>query len=289
MLQERAENSLPLELRPPDPDASIPSENRLYDLLARWARRSPRPIVLFLDEIDALHGEALFSVLRQINCGYVNRPEHFPHSVALIGLRDVQDYRFPAPESTSQRSPFNIKVDSIVLSNFTAVEVAELYAQHTAATGQIFTPEALALAWNLTRGQPWLVNALAWQAVEHIASDPAVPVTPSVIEAAKDSLIQCRDTTHLGSLLAHLRETRVRRIIETILVGELLPPESLEDDIQLVFDLGLATAGPRGLEIDIPIYRERMINDRAQKEKPAKRRHSQTRQPQGTAAQSQTA
>ena len=39
-------------------------------------------------------------------------------------------------------SPFNIKVESLTLPNFTADEVAELYGQHTADTGQLFALEA---------------------------------------------------------------------------------------------------------------------------------------------------
>lgn len=257
-LRIMAESTLPSELRPPPQDASIAPETRFRDLLARWAQRSLRPIVLFLDEIDALYGDALISVLRQLRSGYDARPEGSPHSVALIGLRDVRDYRLQArseSQSLGTSSPFNVKVESVTLSNFTAPEVAELYEQHTADTGQVFTPEAKALAWELTRGQPWLVNALARQTVERIAPDPATAVTAGVIEAAKEILIQRRDT-HLDSLIDRLREPRVRRVIEPILAGELLPPDSLDDDVQFVLDLGLVTAGSRGLEIANPIYRE---------------------------------
>ena len=38
------------------------------------------------------------------------------------------------------------------------------FAQHTAETGQGFTPEALDTVWEQSRGQPWLVNALAYEA-----------------------------------------------------------------------------------------------------------------------------
>jgi hypothetical protein len=254
----RAATQLPAELHPPQPDASLPAEARLQDLLVRWSSRAPRPVVLFLDEIDALHGDALVTVLRQLRSGYDDRPARFPHSVALIGLRDVRDYRLqvrPDPQSLGTSSPFNVKVESVTLANFTAAEVAELYEQHTADTGQVFTPEAKALAWELTRGQPWLVNALARQAVEKVAPNPATAVTPGVIETAKEILILRRDT-HLDSLIDRLREPRVRRVIEPILAGELLPEESLDDDIQFVLDLGLVTSGPRGLEIANPIYRE---------------------------------
>ena len=52
------------------------------------------------------------------------------------------------------------------MRNFNLEEVGELYQQHTAATGQIFTPESIETAYDLTQGQPWLVNALAKEIVE---------------------------------------------------------------------------------------------------------------------------
>ncbi len=39
-----------------------------------WAERSPRPVVLFLDEIDSIIGRTLISVLRQLRAGYPDRP-----------------------------------------------------------------------------------------------------------------------------------------------------------------------------------------------------------------------
>ena len=58
-----------------------------------WCRACPRPVVLFLDEIDALRGESLRSVLRQLRAGYPERPRGAPWSVVLCGLRDVRDYK----------------------------------------------------------------------------------------------------------------------------------------------------------------------------------------------------
>lgn len=122
---------------------------------------------MFLDEIDALQDAALISVLRQLRDGYANRPAGSPRSLALIGMRDVRDYKVASGGSPylHTSSPFNIKVESLTLRLFTQEEVAMLYRQHTEETGQIFTPEALQRAFDLTQGQPWLVNALARQAV----------------------------------------------------------------------------------------------------------------------------
>jgi hypothetical protein len=69
-------------------------------------------------------------------------------------------------------SPFNIKVESLTLGNFSLADVANLYGQHTAETGQIFCDAAIQRVYDLTQGQPWLVNAYARQLVEEIAPDP---------------------------------------------------------------------------------------------------------------------
>jgi hypothetical protein len=258
VLQLAAETHLPPELRPPATDASLAAESRLTVLLNHWSRQCPRPVILFLDEIDALSGNLLISVLHQLRTGYGDRPGAFPQAVALIGLRDVRDYKRqvrPEVQSLGSSSPFNIKVESLTLPNFTATEVAELYGQHTAETGQPFTSAAQARAFELTRGQPWLVNALARQAVEKLVPDPTVAIDADVLEAAKEELILRRDT-HLDSLIELLREPRVRRVIEPIVAGETLSPELLDDDVRFAIDLGLVVPTPQGLAIANPIYRE---------------------------------
>jgi hypothetical protein len=146
-------------------------------------------------------------------------------------------------------------VRSLTLENFTAGEVAELYGQHTAETGQAFSPEALERAFELTAGQPWLVNALAEQVVSRESPDRALPIEVDAVERAKDALILRRDT-HLDSLIERLRSPRVRRVLEPILSGETLSADVLDDDVQFVKDLGLVAPGPQGLAIANPIYRE---------------------------------
>nr|VFK31589.1 MAG: hypothetical protein BECKMB1821G_GA0114241_10881 [Candidatus Kentron sp. MB] len=65
----------------------------LLKLLSRWSEENDRPIVLFLDEVDALIGDTLVSFLRQIRSGYAQRPATFPQTIMLCGVRDVRDYR----------------------------------------------------------------------------------------------------------------------------------------------------------------------------------------------------
>ena len=135
--------------------------------LTRWAEADPRPLVLLIDEIDSLIGDTLLAVLRQLRAGYVRRPEGFPQSVILCGVRDVRDYRIhSSAEKTvvSGGSAFNIKARSLRLGDFSRAEVESLLAQHSAETGQTFRPEAAERVWTQSQGQPWLVNALCAEA-----------------------------------------------------------------------------------------------------------------------------
>ncbi|WP_370623554.1 ATP-binding protein [cf. Phormidesmis sp. LEGE 11477] len=248
--------TLPEDLRPPE-ETQAPPGRRIVSFLQSWAAKCPLPIVLFIDEIDALEDDVLISVLRQLRAGYPRRPRNFPQSLALIGLRDVRDYKVASGSSPrlGTASLFNIKIESLTLRNFTHSEVKSLYKQHTVDTGQVFTDEAVQLAYDLTQGQPWLVNALARQMVEELAPDPSAELTVEHVKQAKEILI-LRQDTHLDSLAERLREPRVRAIIEPMLAGQELGNVSNED-IQFLIDLGLCVMSPaQGLTIANPIYRE---------------------------------
>ena len=83
----------------------------LNHLLTRWSEMDDHPKILIIDEIDSLIGDTLISVLRQLRAGYDKRPQSFPQSIILCGLRDVRDYRI---HSSSEKtiitggSAFNI-------------------------------------------------------------------------------------------------------------------------------------------------------------------------------------
>jgi hypothetical protein len=255
-LDLRASQELAPELRPPVLTLEG-DEGLLRAKLAAWAQTCPRPIVLFFDEIDALRGQSLISVLRQLRAGFSDRPTKFPASVVLCGLRALRDYKAQSggdPDRLGTASPFNVKLESLKLGNFDLDEVRELYAQHTEDTGQPFTDEAIERAFTLTGGQPWLINALGREIVEIMAVPPAEPITVAHVEQAKERLILAR-ATHLDSLVARLVEPRVRRIIEPVLAGTILIGDVYDDDLQFVRDLGLL-APDNPARISNPIYRE---------------------------------
>jgi hypothetical protein len=231
----------------------------LVSLLQIWATESPLPIVLLIDEIDSLIGDSLVSVLRQLRTGYNDRPKHFPQSIILCGVRDVRDYRIHASSKEAPvtgGSVFNINSESIRIRAFNREEVATLHRQHTEATGQDFSSEALQLAFDLTQGQPWLVNALAFEACfkNPLGKDRNLTITAGMIEAAKEALIQ-RRVTHLDQLADKLKEPRVKSVIEPMVFGETADHLN-QDDVDYVMDLGLVIDTANGLQIANPIYKE---------------------------------
>ncbi len=236
------------------------ADGALIEVLSRWAESDARPLVLLIDEIDALVGDTLLSVLRQLRAGYDQRPGGFPHSIVLCGVRDVRDYRIYSTDEDRMvlgGSAFNIKSKSLRLGDFSAQEIGDLTAQHTEQTGQAFTAEALASIEARSAGQPWLVNALCREACFESAGgrDRSRPVTADAVLNAQERLILRRDT-HIDDLANKLREERVRRVIEPILTGADAQTWSTED-VAYACDLGLVTQDAAGTpRIANPIYAE---------------------------------
>ena len=230
----------------------------LREVLARWSEVGAEPLVLLIDEVDSLVGDTLISLLRQLRAGYTDRPTRFPQSVVLCGVRDVRDYRIRSSDGKDMitgGSAFNIKAESLVLGDFSEEEVDSLLDQHVAETGQEFTAGARAAIYRQTRGQPWLVNALAYRACprDDDGRYGAEPVTEEAVLEAQEDLILSRET-HLDQLADKLQEERVRRVVGPLLSGG-DEREFSARDVEYVRDLGLiARTGP--LRLANPIYSE---------------------------------
>ncbi|MDR1065578.1 MAG: AAA-like domain-containing protein [Oscillospiraceae bacterium] len=227
--------------------------------LVLFCKRLDKPLVILFDEADCLSEGTLITFLRQLRDGYNSRSSYpFVHSIALVGMRNIRDFKArvrPESETLGSASPFNIVTESLTLKNFTTDEIRALYKQHTDETGQVFEESAVELVYEQTCGQPWLVNAIAREVIEkQLGDDYTRPVTSEMAEKAIQTIILRRDT-HIDSLLERLKEERVRKVIEPIIMGEYVA-DRLSDDFQYVKDLGLISDSDRQLKPANPIYAE---------------------------------
>ena len=232
----------------------------LMTYLSALAKKCGKPLVIFFDEADCLCYDPLIAFLRQLRNGYVNREDApFPASVALVGLRNIKDYKMrvrPDGASVGQASPFNVLTKILPMRLFSREEVRVLYAQHTAATGQVFEEAALENAYLFTGGQPYLVNALARWCVEEIHHDDySMPITGADMEEAKEKIIR-EQGTHLDSLLENLEEPRVRAVVEPVMLGGTVDRTRYAEDVSYCLDLGLLVDDNGSLKPANPIYAE---------------------------------
>ena len=220
-----------------------------------------KPFIVFFDEVDCLSDATLVSFLRQLRNGRIacKTPNSFPISIALIGMRNIRDYKAkirPDSEALGSASPFNVITEAMTLRSFTEDEVRALYRQHTDETGQVFEEDALAKAWESSQGQPYLVNALARWCVEKIHhEDFSEPVTGADMDVAKEKIIRERGT-HLDSLMERMKEPRVRRIVESVMLGDDMLFDESDDDVRFVLDLGILKNVNGALVPSNPMYAE---------------------------------
>jgi len=237
--------------------------NVLKDSLTDFCAVLDKPLILFFDEADCLSEDTLLSFLRQLRNGFVNRSiAPFPISIALVGMRNIRDYKAKIRENQATlgtASPFNIITESLTLRCFTKEEVEKLYLQHTDETGQIFEESAVKFAFEQTQGQPWLVNAIAREVIEkQLKKDYSKAITAEMVAEAIQTIILRRDV-HIDQLLDKLKDPRVQKVIEQMIMGEGENISTLSDDYNYVKDLGLIRENNKIIEPANPIYAEVII------------------------------
>ncbi len=246
-----------------EPNASTANpDSMLNEILENWSQLvAPKPLIVLFDEVDVLQGDTLVSFLRQLRDGFAGRGVgQFPVSIALVGMRDLKDYIAASKGGipVNPGSPFNIKADSAELSNFSKNDVIKLFAQRTAENGQQITSEAVEYVYELSCGQPWIVNSLFMRATLRILDrQSSETVTLDHIEQARTQMIEARET-HLDALAERLKDPRIREIIQTIIIGDTGPTLDLTNpNVLLTMDLGLVRWDiDHGFTIANPVYEE---------------------------------
>jgi len=122
-----------------------------------------KPLILILDEFDALSEEAISGLADVFRNIYVTRQyesnkaplerEYLLHAVALIGVRSVLGIE------NKRGSPFNVQ-RGLHIPNLTFAEVEEMYQWYERESGQIVCESVIERVYDETQGQPGFVSWL---------------------------------------------------------------------------------------------------------------------------------
>jgi hypothetical protein len=158
----------------------LPAVQRWQEFQALFASTHfSKPLILILDEFDALREEFINQFTNEFRALYSrrlmqadrqsNEKSNVLHGLALIGVRSVLGI-----ENTSG-SPFNIQ-RSLHIPNLTNEEVAELFAWYTRESGQVIEPAVVEQIFAETQGQPGLTCWLGGLVTESYNQTPTQPI-----------------------------------------------------------------------------------------------------------------
>ncbi|MCP4399407.1 MAG: hypothetical protein GY801_19170, partial [bacterium] len=156
-----------------------------------------KPLILIMDEFDALPQEAISAIAGAFRNIYVARRDdarpstekkYLLHGVALIGVRSVLGIE------NKSGSPFNVQ-RSLHVPNLRFEEVQKMFDWYQKESGHVIEPAVIERLYHETGGQPGLIcwfGELISQGFEGHPADRTQPVTPEdfrrIMIAARDLL-----------------------------------------------------------------------------------------------------
>lgn len=215
----------------------------LNELLTQWSKRSDKPIILLVDEIDTLRGPILSSFLSQIRAGYDKRPALFPQSIIFCATHDVIDKQF------------NIKDASIRINFLRREDLDAMFLAYTAKHGVVIAKEAVDMIWLFSSGQPWIISTIAGEIVHEIVPAKGIArVSPEQVDEAIGNVVAKRGN-HLEYLVSQIRDERVKKCLIPILSSGSVPDDLSQDDLAFAQEIGILKVD-RKIEISNGRYKE---------------------------------
>ncbi|MEK7254468.1 MAG: AAA-like domain-containing protein, partial [Bacteroidota bacterium] len=211
---------------------------------------SGKNLVLIVDEIAGLNPDLFGQFLHTIRNLYHNREEHCLKSVILVGVTNivgvVQD----------NASPFNI-ADNLHVPYFTEEETTELLHQHETETGQLFERKVVKKLYEITAGQPGLVNGFAWQLTNRHPGKPKITYK-NYLKVEHWYLYEAIDK-NFANILNKAREHRA--FLETLLFTETSIPFDIDREaIKALHTNGIIRPDEKNMvEFWVPFYKKRLL------------------------------
>ncbi len=143
------------------------SDLSLASIFSKIYTINDQKLVLIVDEIEGVNAEYFNQFLHTIRNAYHSRERHALKSVIFVGVANITGI------VQDNASPFNIS-DSLQINYFSKEEVYALLGQHETETGQLFKEEVKEKIYDITAGQPGLVNGFGLKLIEKFKDKPVI-------------------------------------------------------------------------------------------------------------------
>ena len=175
-----------------------------------------RPLVLILDEFDAISESCIGAFANEFRDMYIKRINETDkisgekscllHGLALIGVRSVLGIE------NQSGSPFNVQ-RSLHVPNLTAAEVAEMYHWYERESGQTVAPSVIARVFEETQGQPGLVSWLGEQLTETYNPGPPQPIDAAVFEQTYGAALHVLPNNNILNIISKARHSPYKELV----------------------------------------------------------------------------
>ena len=191
-----------------------------------------KPLILILDEFDALHDDCINMVVGAFRNIYNHRREagnvpaeekpYLLHGVALIGVRSVLGIE------NKSGSPFNVQ-RSIHVDCLSEEEVVALFQQYQDESGQKIEPEVVARIYKEARGQPGLTGWFGELLTEQYNDTPDRPITLKQCEFMLKAAEQILPNANIVNLISKANQPENRELLLELFRTATLPPFKFDD------------------------------------------------------------
>ncbi|MCP5104217.1 MAG: hypothetical protein GY950_12595, partial [bacterium] len=168
-----------------------------------------KPLILILDEFDAMIEEGITAVVSAFRNVYIQRLDdlHLPteqknyllHGVALIGVRSVLG------SENETGTPFNVQ-RSLKIPNLTYDEVDEMFKWYEKDSGQKVEDEVLRQLFYETRGQPGLVGWFGELLTETYNKDKTKPINKRNFKIAYSAALNVLPNNNILNIISKAKK-----------------------------------------------------------------------------------
>lgn len=223
--------------------------SQLFRSLSDFCEKSPKPVVLIIDEVDsATNNQVFLDFLAQLRAYYLHRKKYAAfHSVILAGVYDIKHLKMKLrpEEEHKTNSPWNIAADFDVDMSFNEKDISGMLRQYEQDynTGMDISRMSV-LIREYTGGYPFLVSRICQLIDEKISGSAAFPDrqdawTISGFQEAVKLLLQEKNALFESLLNKMIAYPELRDILYiTLFSGIQIPYSQLVPSIEIAAMFG---------------------------------------------------